>query len=245
MWRLRNSSFPANLVTVISLFLMGTYAQSAEFVNYPSGERQGQALLCRPTGKGPFATVVYNHAVIVDNQGYNRAKARGYHMDKICDALAADGFLVFAPIRQSGSRNIPGLKEEVSVAVDYVKSLPDVDSSRIALMGLSRGGALTLMVAVERKDLKGVAIQAPAPAGGQFAQAIERVGSINAPVLLVVEQSDDQIDLADVEKLEKALRAHGKDVRSIRYTKGGGHLLFRDVDYYWDDLRTFLREKLR
>ena len=40
------------------------------------------------------------------------------------------------------------------------------------------------------------------------------------------------------------LDAKGKEARTIRYNRGGGHYLFIRVDYWWCDLRTFLLEKL-
>jgi hypothetical protein len=50
--------------------------------------------------------------------------------------------------------------------------------------------------------------------------------------------------LGAVNALDQALRSRGEEVRTIRYNRGGGHYLFIRVDYWWDDLRTFLRERL-
>jgi len=230
------------MLTLLFLFLLMIQGPEilASPVTYQIDGAQGEALLYRPQGKGPFPTVVFNHALIVDNIGYQKAAQRGYDLQGVCQALAKDGFLAFAPLRQSGPRNIPRHKEEVLRAVDYVKTLAEVDPSRIALMGLSRGGLLTLMVGTERSDLKALVILAPSPGG----KAVKQASSLNAPVLLLVEASDDAPILENFDMLEKALRAHGKENRSIRYHRGGGHLLFYDVNYYWDDVRTFLREKL-
>ena len=96
---------------------------------------QTQALICKPLSPGSFPTVVYNHGRIVGEIGYEKASSRGYRLDRICRASAADGFLVFVPIRRSGPRNILRHKEEVNRALDYVKGLPEVDASRIGLMG--------------------------------------------------------------------------------------------------------------
>ena len=213
-------------------------------VGYRIGGEKGEALLCRPEGMGPFPAVIYNHGLIVDLQGYVRASARGYDLDGFCRALAEDGFLAFVPIRGSGEGNIPGHKEEILRAVDYVKTLPDVEPSQIALMGFSRGGLLTLMVGVERKDLKALLILAPAPGRGHFAEAIQRVSSLNVPVLLLVEAGDDSRILEYFEMLKLALRTYRKEARIIRYDCGGGHGLFWIVHYYWKDVRAFLREKL-
>ena len=209
------------------------------------GVKEDRIGVCRPEGKGPYPTVIYNHGLVVDMFGIGGAAAKGYNLDGICRALAADGFLTFTPIRRSGRRDIPAHKEEVSQAVDYVKRQPDVDLSRIALMGFSRGGLLTLMVGVERSDLKALLILAPAPGGrGDFQEAVKSVPLLNAPVLLLVEAGDGTDILGNYDMLEQALRAHGKEVRSILYNRGGGHHLFYDVDYYWPDVRDFLREKL-
>lgn len=226
------------------LFASGGQAAAGSMVSYRINAGEGQALLCRPQGTGPFPAVVYNHGLIVDNVGYERAARRGYNLNGICGALAADGFLAFAPIRRSGQGNLPRHKAEVSRAVNYVKTLPDVDASRVALMGFSRGGLLTLMLGVERSDLGALLILAPAPGEGHFAEAVQRVPSLNAPVLLLVEAGDEPAILDDFGMLERALAAHGKARRSIRYDRGGGHRLFYDVGYYWDDVRKFLRETL-
>jgi dienelactone hydrolase len=162
--------------------------------------------------------------------------------------LASDGFLAFIPIREvergAGPQNLSYNQEELSRAVDYVKSLPDVDPSRVALMGHSRGGLLTLMVGLERQDLKALVITAPADIRPYFSQAVAAVSHVNVPVLLLVEEGDEMGSLGAVNALDQALRCRGKDVRTIRYNGGGGHYLFIRVDYWWDDLRIFLREKL-
>ncbi|MFQ5903870.1 MAG: dienelactone hydrolase family protein [Candidatus Binatia bacterium] len=234
----------SNLIIIFLILIVLTCGRAASTVSYRSGGVQGQALLCRPKGKGPFPAVVYNHGRIVDRQGYQGASARGYDLDGICQALAEDGFLAFAPIRQSGPRNIPRHKQEVSRAVDYVMNRPDVDGSRVALMGFSRGGLLTLMVGIERRDLKALLILAPAPGRGHFAEAVRRVPSLNTPVLLMVEAGDDPWILENFHTLKRALQEHEKEARTIRYKGGGGHRLFWQVDYYWKDVRAFLHGKL-
>jgi len=233
------------LIPLLFLLIQAYTAIASTMVTYRVGGAEGQALLCRPEGKGPFPIVVYNHALIVDNAGYQRAAKQGYNLAGICQALAADGFLAFAPIRASGQRNITSHKEEATRAVDYAKSLADGDPSRMALMGFSRGGLLTLMVGVERSDLKALLILAPAPGGkGDFEKAVERAPAISAPVLLLAEAGDEKGILRNFHMLDQVLKAHAKELRSVLYNRGGGHRLFYDVNYYWDDVRTFLREKL-
>lgn len=204
------------------------------------------ALLCRPEGKGPFPAIVWAHGRVTDRAAFEREKKGRWA--RMCRALASDGFLAVVPIREfernAGSHNIPYNQEELSRSIDYVMSLPDVDPSRVGLMGHSRGALLTLLVGVERQDLKALIITAVPDISPHFSQAVARVSNIAVPVLLLVEESDEQVYLGAVDVLDDALRNRGKQVRTIRYNRGGGHYLFTRVDYWWNDLRTFLREKL-
>ena len=206
------------------------------------------ALLCRPEGKGPFPAVVYSHGQVANPQMLKRAQEGGWK--RTCQRLAADGFLAFIPIREFNRdrkpQDVSSNKNELSQVLDHVKSLPDVDPSRVALMGHSRGGLLTLMLGFERKDLKALIITAPADIRPFFSQAVASVSLISAPVLLMVEVSDEMGSLGAVNVLDEALSKHGKEVRAIRYDRGGGHFLFVGSGdlYWWDDVRAFLREKL-
>lgn len=116
-------------------------------------------------------------------------------------------------------------------------------------MGHSRGGLLTLMAGLERSDLKALVIAAPADIRPYFSQSVARLASLDPPVLLLVEISDERGRLPAANFLDDALKKNRKEVRSIRYDRGGGHHLFTTKAaafdwYWWDDLRAFLREKL-
>ena len=128
--------------------------------------------------------------------------------------------------------------------IDYVKSRPDVNPSRVAVTGNSCGGLLTLMVGVERKGLKALVILAPAEVGRNFSRTFFRVSSLDAPVLLLVEVSDGSEYQNNFDALDRALREQNKQVNSIRYDRGGGHDLFHSVRYYLEDIKAFLHEKL-
>ena len=129
-------------------------------------------------------------------------------------------------------------------AIDYVKRLPDVDPSRIALTDNSRGGLLTLMVGVEQPDLKALVIMAPAEIGRNLSNALSRISSLNAPVLLLVEKSDEPEFQNNFDTLDRVLRENKKEVKSIRYDRGGGHRLFHGAGYYLQDVKGFPHEKM-
>lgn len=241
----------ATLAIVFLLFFANQgWAADAAKVRFPVGDDHRDALLCRPSGDGPFPAVVFNHGSIVDMLGWPGASRRGYNLSAICETLAEDGFLAFAPIREKVARGRGWMsydesyREVVSRALDHVKTLAGVDPARIAIMGFSMGGLTSLKVAVARKDLKAVVLLAPAWGRGLLAEEVQNVPMLNAPVLLLVEAGDEPPIRKGVAMLEKALQAHKKEARIIRYDRGGGHELFYKVDYYWGDVRSFLNEKL-
>lgn len=213
-----------------------------------AGERR--ALVCAPKGPPPFAAVVFNHGSVVDMMGWPGATQRGYRLDRVCETLAAEGYFVFAPIRENLGRGRSfqdyedAYREIVLQAIDHVKALPEVDRSRIALAGFSMGGLVSFKVALERSDLRAVALLAPASGRGLLGEAAKSADRLSAPVLVMVEQSDDAPILRGVGILEQALGSRGKPLRLIRYNRGGGHELFYDVGYWWDDLKAFLHEHL-
>jgi dienelactone hydrolase len=233
-----------SFLLLLTFILVHGCAGNGPLVKYNVDGTTSQALIFKPEGPGPFPTVIYNHGMVVDLHGLSGAYAHGYQLERMCKALADSGYLVVAPIRQSGRGNLPEHKREVDRAIDYVRKLPEVDPSRIGLMGFSRGGLLTLMASVERSDLKAIVILAPAPGEGLFAKTVRRASSLNAPVLLLVEASDGPGILENFEALSKALQELGKESRSIKYDRGGGHKLFYSVGYYWDDVRRFLKDNL-
>ena len=61
--------------------------------------------------------------------------------------------------RSEGRPSRPGTIVDAHAAIDYVKSRADVDETRLVLSGQSLGGAVSTVVAAERDDLRGVAIE--------------------------------------------------------------------------------------
>jgi dienelactone hydrolase len=103
------------------------------------------------------------------------------------------------------------------------------------------------LLGIERKDVKALVVFAPAQGprkGVVFNTAVQGVDKLNAPLLLLVEDSDSNHIIGGVNQLDETLKKHKKSAKVIRYNQGGGHELFFNVDYYWGDVRAFLRENL-
>jgi len=233
----------AILLLLVSIQGCGEVISSGD---YRIGGWNPDALLCRPEGKGPFPAIVHNHGVGVDIQGYEKAVARGYNLPAICKELAAGGFVTFIPIRRGGPGplTVASHKAQVIQAINHVKSLPDVDPSRVAVSGNSRGALLTLMAGIEEKGVKALVVMALAAVGTNLAATLPRIPVLEAPVLLLIEKSDTAEHQKIFDELDRLLRDHKKEVKSIRYDRGGGHELFHGAGYYLEDIKAFLHEKL-
>ena len=118
-------------------------------VTYPAGDVTVSGILLRPTGRGPFPAVVLAHgyidpAVYVTGQGLAREQ----------DRLARAGFVVLHtdyrghaasdPVGEVERESRLGYTRDVLHAVGAVKRLPYVDPDRVALLGRSMGGGVTL-----------------------------------------------------------------------------------------------------
>lgn len=125
---------------------------------YPSGDLQIEAYLFFPPGTGPFPTIVYNHG--------SRANDREeVHFITIAQPFTAAGYAVLVPERRGYGRSggmpyneavgpktnpVPRLELEAGDIIAAVESLNGrsaIDTSRVALVGWSLGGATELMAA--------------------------------------------------------------------------------------------------
>jgi acetyl esterase/lipase len=205
-------------------------------------------IVCHPRStdaKAPHPLIIWNHGRAHSAAEYKRASVA---WRKMCDIKAAStNAIVYMPVRPdlSGPEHIPAELEMVMTAIDAAKSMPGVDPSRIALMGHSRGGLLSLMAATRRSDIAALILTATPDIPPYGVQAAARVSTLSAPVLLMAEKSDDEGGLEGYRLFSDALRHANKDHRAILFDRGGGHGLFRTRDYWWRDFEAFLVETIK
>ena len=169
-----------------------------------------------------------------------------------CAALGKAGFVGFSPIRRQ-ARPLPGHVNDMRAALRRIKELPFVNPDKIALMGFSRGGLLTLMAATTQSDLRAFIVMAPAPGRGHLDTALLDADSITAPILVLVAENDTGsrktmgTNIVEVSrKVERALKAAKRDVKLIVYPpyRRDGHELFFELGDYWPDVVAFLKQHL-
>ena len=125
---------------------------------YSSGNLRIQAYLYKPDGDGPFPVVIYNHGT---RDGRERASFPFPHVGRM---LTRAGYAVLVPERrgygksdgdiwwqevgQDQSKVILRLQAEtddVLAGAEYLRTLPYVDKNRLAMMGWSFGGVVTML----------------------------------------------------------------------------------------------------
>ena len=213
-------------------------------VVYRTGEPTLTGYLCKPAGPGPFPAVVYNHGGL--------GHIIGGAPRETCRALAASGFVGFAPIRRQ-TRPLQGHLDDVMAALGFVRGLDAVDPGRIGMIGFSRGGLLTLMVARSSTSLRAVVIMASALGRGHLDAELAEAEAVTAPVLILVAENDTgsrrtmgQNLVRASRRIDRALRAAGRASRLIVYPPHGedGHAMFFEIGAYWADVEKFLNDHL-
>jgi uncharacterized protein len=132
-------------------------------VRYRSGDVMVSGVLLIPNGKGPFPGVVLNHGYIepsiyVTGQGLSREQ----------DYLARQGFAVLHTDYRGHASSDPasdldretrlGYTRDAINAVRALQAEPKVDADRMAMLGRSMGGGVTMNALVAQPDLVDAAV---------------------------------------------------------------------------------------
>ncbi len=203
-----------------------------------------KGFLCAPSGSGPFPAVVYNHGGL--------GSVIGGAPTETCVALAAAGFVGFAPIRRQ-TRSMVGHPDDVQAGLDYLLGLGYVDRNRVAMVGFSRGGALTFMAAARGAPIRAAVIMASAMSPRRSGFTLGDAVKIRVPVLLLVAGNDTgsrktmgRNTVEGMRRVFAVLTEAGNTSKLIVYPpyRGDGHEMFFEIGAYWKDVVEFLKEHL-
>lgn len=117
-----------------------------------------EATIFKPKGMGPFPLVIINHGKSKDARSQKRAR---YLI--AARALVRRGFVVLLPMREGFANSQGNFSDgkcdfvsngkiqaaDVRASIDYAKSLPYVDASKIVIFGQSHGGLTTMALGME------------------------------------------------------------------------------------------------
>jgi carboxymethylenebutenolidase len=230
-------------------------------VDYQSDGVHIAAFLARPAGTGPYPAIM----VLQEWWGLDN------HIKDIAMRFAREGYVALAPDLYSRQGNKvttdPGeagslmgnLNDDVALkdlraAVAYLKNQPQVDAAKIGVIGFCMGGTYALLSAENLPDIK-----ASAPFYGQIVYdrpggPIEQISKLACPLMYIYGDADGWITNDHVDRLEAALKQHGKNGQIIRY-QGAPHAFFNDTrpDSYrpsdahdaWDRTLKFFAQQLK
>ena len=188
-------------------------------------EGKGVALggyLSRPAGKGPYPGVI----VIHENRGITD------YIQEVTRNIAQEGYVGLSVnlLSRSLGADYPGGSDEtmnalgklsdaeamadLDAGVDYLKKQPVVFTNSIGCMGFCMGGRFSLLFAAHRKDLTAAVVVYGRPVNKitplQPKSPVDLAAEIAAPVLGNYGAADAGIPVADVQKLEEALKKSNK-----------------------------------
>jgi len=200
-------------------------------VQYPSGNITMKAFVAAPQTRDR------RPAVIVIQEWWGLTD----HIKDIARRYAAEGYVAIAPDLYSrlghalttdageAGKLMNTLKQEdglndLNATVAYLKSVPEVDGTRIGVTGFCMGGSYALMLPCVNP-----AIKAAVPFYGQVPNPDAPLQKLSAPVLYIYGEDDGWITKADVQRLAAALKTYNKP-GEIKTYPGAPHAFFRDTD---------------
>ena len=257
-------------------------APSPESLIVQSGPLQLRALLFRPRGTGPFPAVLFNHGSYVSTSPMpmppDTAAIVGDVFAKNGYALlflfrqgiglsigqgTADGDLMENAFKTSGdeARNRVQLEllegeelNEVTGALTVLRQRPDVDAGRIAVVGHSFGGQLSLVLAERDARLRGAVLFGPAALSWERSpmlrtRLIEAARRAPAPLMVVHARNDYSV--APGRTIAAERRRLGKPHQLKMYPPFGanasdGHnIVFLSLTTWEQDVFAFLDPLMR
>ncbi|HYM90224.1 MAG TPA: alpha/beta fold hydrolase [bacterium] len=227
-----------------------------ERLTFPSAGRALIAYLHRPGAPGPWPAVVLNHGSDLTQNS----------LPGVAHVLATAGYLAFTAIRR-GYGDSPGPtrldevtapvgqpghgdqvcarllaeSDDVLAALRFLRPLPEVDRTRIAVMGSSYGGINSLLAASRDPDVRCCVSFAAAamtwphvPEVREF--LLRHADAIRCPVLLL--QAENDFDLTPSLALAERLRMRGRICERHLFRPFGidameGHRIFVYAPQIW------------
>ncbi|PUB81748.1 MAG: dienelactone hydrolase [gamma proteobacterium symbiont of Ctena orbiculata] len=209
--------------------------------SYTNGDVEIPALIIRPDDNKKYPGILFQHG----RRGLDDLVVR--HAQR----LAARGFVILAPdvfsarfIEKFPIEHDYALESDVSMGVDHLLSLSDISSDKICLYSHTRGGYMTLKVAVTRKrQNKEVAcyvsyyphMQDPnAPEPMQVYRYAKEADDLVIPALIFIGEKEQYQRRRSIETAVKSMQANNRPVELFIYPGVG-----RGFDFRPENIRTF------
>ncbi len=194
--------------------------EKAGMVSYASGSETVSGYLAPAAGAAKKPAIV----VIQEWWGLND------FIKRKADSFAARGYLALAPDLYRGKvtedpdvahQLMRGMPEDramrdLQAAVAYLRSRPDVDAKRIAVIGWCMGGGFSLKLALAESDLAGAVINY-----GSLVTDDTKIAGLKEPLLGNFGGKDQGISPESVREFERKAKAASKSVDFKIYPEAG------------------------
>jgi carboxymethylenebutenolidase len=271
----------ALLLHAAAFFCEGQPISEPEIIVVHSGALQLRGLLWRPKGKGPFPAVLFNHGRGLTPQTEGRVEGitrlgnvfvkHGYIFMALFrrgEDLSADQGIFMGQLLEreraakgdeAANRLQLRLMESDHLAdalagLAFLRAMPDVDRRRIAIVGHSFGGSLTMLIAEREKSVRAVVNFAAAAASWDGSaelreRLIAAVAQITAPVFHIYAENDFSVAPGIV--LATEMKRRSKPYRLKLFPRFGkspdeGHwFVYLGVPIWQHDVFSFLDKHMK
>ncbi len=202
-------------------------------------EESNGSWLCRPAHGSRCPGVLYNHGGVGD--------AVGGDLEGTCRALAGAGYVAYAKRRGTDPDFQPNV-QDAEAGLEALVADAQVDPLRLAMVGFSRGVAITFCLAEDREGLAALVLLG-AGAGSLMPCDVVDYAADLPPIQMLAVENDLQSPLEDmVADVKNRLEAEGAQVVFVVYPPyphdPDGHQMFWEVGAYFDDVLDFLDVQL-
>ncbi|MFX1576750.1 MAG: alpha/beta hydrolase [Promethearchaeota archaeon] len=132
--------------------------------------------------------------------------------------------------------------QDTIAAVNYLRNHRHTDDSRIALLGYSFGGSMSLAAAMDATPAALVTISAPLRITDLESELIkDAIRYVPCPTYVLHGQNDDAVNIVEAETIYALLQIQDKYLRII---KGANHFWTRRLNHIIPMIMAFLTDKL-
>lgn len=218
-----------------------------------NGKDTIDGFLARPKADGKYPIVLVIAGNVITEE----------YIPNTCAALAVAGYVGLAPnifhtlpetARTPEERRLATVAHidsdallDVNSGIDYLRTQPFVDPSRMGVIGFCYGGKLAMMLGSRSREVDAVVPYHPGPT------AIADISRLRSPVMIHQGTADRHIPVSQIKELEKNLKVQKTPVEVFWYEGGDHGFLAYTRPYYlpeyaklsWERTIGFLNRNLK
>ncbi|OQP59581.1 hypothetical protein A3860_36945 [Niastella vici] len=261
--------------TLSKVFSQDSLATKPDTISFTSGNLVLKGLLWKPEGRGPFPAVLFNHGSEANSmwylpgvakyfvghgyafftpfrRGQTLSKGQGRYMGDILDSIrnnegpnAAYPVIIRLHETEQFQDQLSGLQA--------LKKQKGIDTSRIAVAGISFGGIQTMIMATKNTGIKAAVNFAGAAMmwdgsedGREWMKKLAAQATV--PVYFIQAENDFSIQpsIQEAAEMEKAGKTYKIKIYPPRGTQAkDGHMFVRDGDIWGPEVFAFLDKYLK